>query len=111
MSKKLLTFLGTRKYIESCYSYNGNVSKPNHFIQMALIELICNNWDDGDQIIIFLTERAKNMNWLGKNASPGANFEIGLRERLEHLKKKYHLKWLIFLRGELKMNYGKFLKK
>ncbi len=92
MSYKLLSFIGPTRYIEAYYIYNNEKSqKPCQFIQEALLEFFCKEWKDGDQIVIFLTKESKRRNWLGKNECEGANFEKGLKERLEGAKERLKL--------------------
>ena len=87
MSNKVLSFLGTTRYIECYYSYNDIKTKEScRFIQEGLLELFCREWGKDDSIIIFMTEEARNKNWLGMRESPKANFDEGLKDRLERMK-------------------------
>ena len=63
MAKKLLSFLGNSFYLVTKYSLDKQTSKPHHFIQAALAELICKNWTKDDKICIFLTAQAEKDNW------------------------------------------------
>lgn len=84
MSSKLLSFIGTTSYFEAYYLYNGHkTNKPCQFIQEGLVEFFCNDWNNKDQIIIFLTKEACQKNWKGKDEFPEANFSQGLKKRLE----------------------------
>ena len=92
MSYKLLSFIGPTKYIEAYYAYNNEKSQQAYqFIQEALLEFFCRDWKELDQVVIFLTEESKRKNWLSKNEYEDANFEKGLKERLEDTKKKLNL--------------------
>jgi len=92
MSYKLLSFIGPTKYIEAYYAYNNKKSKQAYqFIQEALLEFFCRDWEEHDQVVIFLTEESKRKNWLSKNECEDANFEKGLKERLEETKKRLKL--------------------
>ncbi|WP_456471824.1 TIGR02221 family CRISPR-associated protein [Methanocaldococcus sp.] len=64
--KKLITFLGSNKYRPYSYEYNGVKSDETKFIQKALLDLICKNWEEDYKIIIFVTKTAKEYNWEGK---------------------------------------------
>jgi len=93
MSCKLLSFIGTTSYIESYYAYNNKSSeKPYQFIQEALVEFFCKEWKDDNELIIFMTEESKRKNWLSKSECEDANFDKGLRDRLEKVKKRFKLK-------------------
>ncbi len=86
---KVISFLGTSKYEEAYYVFKGEKSKQKYqFIQEALVEFFCKDWKDDDEFVIFMTEKAKKKNWLGKNESQEANFEIGLKEKLLEIKKR-----------------------
>ena len=92
MSYKLLSFIGPTKYIEAYYAYNNKKSqRACQFIQEALFEFFCKDWKEHDQVVIFLTEESKRKNWLSKNECEDANFEKGLKERLEETKKRLKL--------------------
>jgi len=87
MGHKLLSFIGTRRYTESYYSYNGKRSnRPYQFIQEAIVEFFCRNWKEDDQLIVFMTEESRRKNWLSKKGCEDANFDEGLKIKLEKLK-------------------------
>ncbi|MEQ9715779.1 MAG: TIGR02221 family CRISPR-associated protein [Candidatus Asgardarchaeum sp.] len=91
-SNKLLSFIGPTKYIEAFYSYEDKqTDEPCQFIQEALIRFFCKDWCEDDSIIIFLTEESKKKNWYSKKDFPNANFEKGLRERLEEIREEFNL--------------------
>lgn len=65
MAKKLLSFLGTGCYEEGIYNFNNleyGQYKTN-FIQEALVKTACKDWDKNDKVIIFLTDKARKINW------------------------------------------------
>ena len=92
MANKLLSFLGTTKYLEACYFYDNRRVGVCQFIQEALLEFFCKNWNEDDRVIVFLTEESKKKNWYGKKEVSDANFEKGLEERLKEIKSKLGLR-------------------
>ena len=67
MSRKVfISFLGTNNYIRTHYIINGKISKPVRFIQEALIDEFCNDWDENDRIFIFYTQESLNRYWIDK---------------------------------------------
>lgn len=64
MAKVMLSFLGTNKYLECNYEYNDVVIKNVHYVQEAIAKLFCNEWGNGDSIIVFVTEEAYKTNWV-----------------------------------------------
>lgn len=65
MAKKFISFLGTTDYAEVFYELNGIKTESKvKFVQQALIQLTCKNFDiRKDKIIIILTDKAKASNW------------------------------------------------
>lgn len=65
MAKKFISFLGTTDYAAVFYELNGIKTETKvKFVQQALIQLICTNFDIGkDKIIILLTDKARATNW------------------------------------------------
>ncbi len=92
MAKKILSFLGTSKYQE-VYHFFGEkkVKSPHRFVQVALMELLCSDWGEEDELIVIMTEESKNKNWLNQSENNQANFEKGLRDSLEEAKKNMGL--------------------
>ncbi|HWP49655.1 MAG TPA: TIGR02221 family CRISPR-associated protein [Candidatus Limnocylindrales bacterium] len=89
MSQVMLAFLGTNDYLPCNYLLNekGKISGVR-FIQEALVSLFCKDWTEKDRIIIFLTEEAKNKNWVdnGHKDRDGKPLQReGLKRRLESL--------------------------
>jgi len=80
MAKVFLSFLGTTKYIEAYYELGKKRSHLTPFVQEALVNLICMNWNEKDRLVFFLTREAQEKNW-----KDGGNFSEGLKTRLERL--------------------------
>ncbi len=96
MSYKLLSFIGPTRYIEAYYVYNNKKSqKACQFIQEALLEFFCKDWEKDDQAVIFLTEESRRKNWLSKSECEDANFDKGLKDRLEDAKKRLKLNFSV----------------
>ncbi len=91
MSNVMLAFLGTNDYLPCNYLLNGKKVSNVRFVQEALVSILCNDWGEEDRIIIFLTEEAKNTNWVdnGHKDRDGRPLQReGLKRGLESL----HLK-------------------
>jgi CRISPR-associated Csx2 family protein len=57
---KLITFLGKADYVECRYrSPDGRDSAPGKFVQAALLELYGAEWTEQDQVIVCLTDEAR----------------------------------------------------
>jgi CRISPR-associated Csx2 family protein len=81
-----MAFLGTTDYRACNYSMNGcNPVKNVRFIQEALVSLLCKDWTENDRIVIFLTEKAKDTNWVDNGQKQG------LENRLKSLGLKVNL--------------------
>lgn len=65
MARKFISFLGTADYTEVFYEFKDKRTNLKvQFVQEALIELTCSDFDvKKDKIIILLTEKAKEVNW------------------------------------------------
>ncbi len=90
----MLAFLGTNDYLPCNYLLNGKKVENVRFIQEAIAGLLCKNWNEEDRIIIFLTEEAKNKNWVdnGQKDRDGKSLQRkGLKHRLESLKLKANI--------------------
>lgn len=61
MAKKLVSFLGTTLYEKMTYSLHGKTSEAI-FIQEAMIDLLCQDFDAEDSVIILETDAAKKKN-------------------------------------------------
>lgn len=78
MARKYIAFLGVSKYIPVNYMLNNSKVNNCAFIQAALAEILCKNWDEQDSIIIFLTKEAEEKNW----RTPNSNNYDGLEKTL-----------------------------
>ncbi len=67
MGKHFISFLGTGAYQECVYSYKEKMGKKVVYIQDALIDFFCGDFDKDDKITIFLTAQAKEKHWNGLN--------------------------------------------
>ena len=65
MSKKFVSFLGTKDYEKTHYVHNGVDAGGyiSRFIQEALVKTICKDWDTSSKAIVFITKEAKKINW------------------------------------------------
>lgn len=61
--KILISFLGKGAYSNARYSLNNDISDKTMFVQEALVQLICNNWNSDDRICIYCTEQSFSYNW------------------------------------------------
>jgi len=86
MAKKLLSFLGTNYYIRTIYTIGDREANPHRFVQAALGELICKNWNKEDSIHIFLTEEAKKNNW---NDPPDNSLQIQRNQEYDFENESY----------------------
>lgn len=92
MSKSFISILGTNDYLECCHSFEDKISEqPVKYVQEDLIKFFCSDFDENDEIRIFLTKDATEKNWednghKDKNHNPILN--IGLKNRLNNLKLK-----------------------
>jgi CRISPR-associated Csx2 family protein len=80
MANKLVSFLGTNNYLECIYKLGNKRSPIVKHIQEALVRFLCGGWCSNDEILIFLTDAAKNINWLGQNG-----LENNLRKACEDM--------------------------
>lgn len=90
MKKAFISILGTNDYLDCRHSYGDIVTKtPVKYCQEDIIKNFCNDFDEDSEIRIFLTEDAKNKNWLDNgHIDRNTNHPIpnkGLRSRLEEL--------------------------
>lgn len=87
MAKVMFAFLGTQNYLPCNYLLDGKKVGDVRFIQEAIASLFCKDWTEGDRIVIFLTEGAKDKNWVyGGHVDEDDNPLEGLKCRLESLK-------------------------
>lgn len=105
MSRKLLSFLGNGTYKKCTYKYvqsdrGKNKSYNTYFIQEALTEIMCKEWGENDDVIIFLTNKAKKENYYPNNKKKifynNGEFKYehrnGLKHDLETHNYKFNLK-------------------
>ncbi|ABB13876.1 TIGR02221 family CRISPR-associated protein [Carboxydothermus hydrogenoformans] len=71
MRVKLISFLGTNKYIPCRYKFEEEISSPSYFIQMALVELLTKKFSYEIEAVIFTTDEAFEKNWLKGEGYPG----------------------------------------
>ncbi len=86
MAKKLISFLGTGNYSPTQYSYNDQVSSENRFVQIAITELLCQDWDSEDELIFLVTSESYEKNWQGPDG-----LEASLQKISSNAKYDYHL--------------------
>lgn len=62
--KVFLSILGTGYYEKTRYYFDDyKTNYKTRFIQEATIKRFCNDWNEEDKIVIFLTEKARKTNW------------------------------------------------
>lgn len=71
MSKIFLSFLGTTLYTECNYVYKDQRAENVHFVQEALLQFFAGDFGPADKIFIYLTEQAREVNWLPSDNGPG----------------------------------------
>lgn len=66
MAKVLISFLGTNRYVYCNYYYQEISNKISnvHFVQEAIIKLFCGDFGENDRYLFFLTDAAKEANWI-----------------------------------------------
>jgi len=66
MSKAFISILGTNDYLESYHYFNDKKlsDTPGKYVQEDLLKYFCKEWEANDEVRIFLTEDARNKNWL-----------------------------------------------
>lgn len=86
MSRKvLLAFLGTGEYRVCTYKMPSGDTYETNFLLKAVASSVCNNWNENDRILVFVTCDAKRKNWENRFNQNGEK-NIGLRENLAELK-------------------------
>ncbi|MBO5699230.1 MAG: TIGR02221 family CRISPR-associated protein [Bacteroidaceae bacterium] len=89
--KVFISFLGTGNYANCKYEFSPDkISAPVRFVQEALINDLCVEWTEEDQILIFCTEASYQKNWVDNGhvdpTKPNQQLEeiekIGLETRL-----------------------------
>lgn len=70
MARKLISFIGTTAY-KFCNYYYENQSVSNvRFVQEALVDFFCTDWNSNDSILVFYTAESK-FNWFGNEHVDG----------------------------------------
>ncbi|MHA1250869.1 MAG: TIGR02221 family CRISPR-associated protein [Candidatus Helarchaeota archaeon] len=88
----IISFLGPSKYLEVFYEFNGNRTKNSClFIQEALLELFASEIYEKSRFLAVITENSMKANWISKKEDKNANYEQGLRDLLENLKKELNI--------------------
>lgn len=93
MAKVLISFLGTNNYISCNYYYKTKQNKIENvrFVQEAVIQLFCKDFDENDRLLFFLTEDAEKKNWVDNGHTkhwlkpPEPIIQDGLETRLNLL--------------------------
>jgi len=83
--KVFISVLGTNAYLEARYHFEKKAQGDEealHFVQEKIIKNFCLNWSKNDQLLFFLTDKARENNWAEK-AQKG-QYE-GLSSRLAKL--------------------------
>ena len=86
MARKFISFLGTGNYLETYYILKGQRSShPVRFVQEALVDFLCADWNEKDSIIVFCTKDARDKNWLdnGHTNATDDKQNVGLNSRLK----------------------------
>lgn len=72
MEKVFLSFLGTNKYLPCNYYLNNNEYAENvNFVQEAMVKIFYKKYEKLDKVIIFLTKKARQINWEPETKEPG----------------------------------------
>ena len=72
MPRKLISFLGTADYVPCHYHLpDGRKSGLGEFVQSAVLQLYGNDWTQEDQIIVCLTNEAREKNWVDTTEEKG----------------------------------------
>jgi len=77
-----ISFLGTNNYLPCNYELPGMGRIENvRFVQEALVQILCRNFDGSDRIVLFLTKEAREKNW-NDSDKDGETIQ-GLKSRLK----------------------------
>ncbi|UJG44409.1 MAG: TIGR02221 family CRISPR-associated protein [Candidatus Heimdallarchaeum endolithica] len=85
MAKILLSFLGTRNYLECNYYLNEKKVEGVKYIQEALVRFLCEEWTEEDKIVIFITEESREKHWNTEDDVLKKDHSPKLKEILESL--------------------------
>lgn len=77
MSRIFLSFLGTSPY-ETCNYYLDNKEQTieTPYVQTAITQFLCANWQAEDKIVIFTTQKAFEKNWQSSDSKQGLEQEL-----------------------------------
>lgn len=87
--KVFVSFLGTTAYVETHYKFpDGYESPVVRFVQEALVRKVCAEWTKDDLILILVTEKSRESNWVDKIDETNNSLILGLESCLRntHLK-------------------------
>lgn len=84
MSLKLISFLGTNDYVPCVYKTEAAQASPHRFIQSALVQVLMSDGNQEREVIIFLTDKARQGNWSTRSKKG----ELSLQEELAELLKE-----------------------
>jgi len=72
LEKVFLSFLGTNRYLPCHYYLNNNEYAENvNFVQEAMVKIFYKKYEKLDKVIIFLTKKARQINWEPETKEPG----------------------------------------
>jgi len=63
MARKFLSFLGINNYLACTYFLGRQESPKVRFVQEALAQIHCRDWNSEDQLVIFITPESFRRNW------------------------------------------------
>lgn len=63
MARKFLSFLGTNNYLACTYFLDQQERSNVRFVQEALGQIHCRDWNSEDQLVIFITSESRRRNW------------------------------------------------
>lgn len=63
MKKKIISILGTGDYKESKHYYHDDYIATSKYVQLVLYEIYCQEFNEDDEFIVFLTNESKEMHW------------------------------------------------
>ena len=64
--KVFLSFLGASNYHTCDYCFNGECIEDVKFVQEAIIKIFCKDFENRDEYIFFLTDKAEKQNWVNR---------------------------------------------
>lgn len=63
MANLFISFLGTGDYVPCSYCYGNQKIENVDFVQEAMVNIFCSDWQEKDRILIFYTKESKEKNW------------------------------------------------